>query len=33
MAAPREAVFEVLADHAHYDRFDGNPPLGVGESR
>jgi uncharacterized protein YndB with AHSA1/START domain len=23
LAAPPEAVFEVLADHAHYDRFDG----------
>jgi uncharacterized protein YndB with AHSA1/START domain len=23
LAAPPEALFEILADHAHYDRFDG----------
>src|SRR3954447_6992054 len=23
LAAPPESVFEILADHAHYDRFDG----------
>ena len=30
LAASPDALFEILADHAHYDRFNGIPPLAAG---